>query len=796
MDPDNATNDEANSSAPTLPQPNKPKGYMGKKPNKYTAPVPSSSKPKQPSTTSSTSTPSSSTPTGKPYAKPTYQPKQPQAPQPQSSSQSPQSLQQQSTPTDPNFTNQLIQELAATNAKCQQPINITLPMPYGDHKAMNRVYQNYLPSEYGRSFNLNLDDRLLAMDYIRSSLISIHDGEYIQTNAAEYGILNKIKVLDVNPSKYNPITLNPYADISFGMLNFNSCFSVNYNIESKTIDCSKNSIKLNTRIYSLNASELLTYTVNNEALVPKYDVFRELFYYKYVKAAILTTKQSPHFAVMCTYLLTRNNQLDYFQLKCRDMLMRQTMTKARDQEFQLFMIKHKLALLNDFQVQLSAIIENYKMTSSSSQDGQVIRPLSIYGPSDDQLPDDINPNLQAYSGSALFIITDAPTYNFYTWCSKAFINTIVYDEQLTTLGANTTYNLNQLGIQRAIHIESTDASQLSDQLTNIDNTQGWSQSGKHVTPCPSKVDIITSISRHGLYHQNVWQSILFQIIQGLYTLQKHRICIRNMTLDDNIYIRETKMDSKHETYWTYIVNNVTYYIPNYGFVVIIDSNFKDIPESDKLTCKRMYKIAFGGNNCTIYNNSLTDSEIDQGNYDNFKAIINPNAFTTKYTLNGVNRPPASVMDLITKIHSDQEQDLSRILIKYFGRYLHSAIGSLIDMENYCGVNRILRDAKAEMDYAPKLRTADFIDTTKRSFKVGDIVLEMIGHEEYRWSVISRIINNILIDIITKDACDCLDFIEKRVRIDVLRYYPSDVFIRQNINSASYVHGTPLETYRI
>ena len=88
-----------------------------------------------------------------------------------------------------------------------------------------------------------------------------------------------------------------------------------------------------------------------------------------------------------------------------------------------------------------------------------------------KLPDEVDPILQVYSGYMMIMITEAPHYNLYKWTSR---------------------NYDQKGI-------------------------------------------VYKMTRHGYHSANIWYSLLFQILAGLYVMQIHGIYMRNMSIRDNIY---------------------------------------------------------------------------------------------------------------------------------------------------------------------------------------------------------------------------------------------------------------------
>lgn len=124
----------------------------------------------------------------------------------------------------------------------------------------------------------------------------------------------------------------------------------------------------------------------------------------------------------------------------------------------------------------------------------------------------INPN--AYAGKALTLLTESPTYTLFSW-------------------ASTTYKI-------------------SDGISNV-----------------------KEMINRGIHTENEWMNILFQIMIALYTMQIHKICIKNFSIEQNIFIQDIPIRGQIVNYWKYKVDDVDYYIPNLGYLVMIDSNYKD-----------------------------------------------------------------------------------------------------------------------------------------------------------------------------------------------------------------------------
>lgn len=79
----------------------------------------------------------------------------------------------------------------------------------------------------------------------------------------------------------------------------------------------------------------------------------------------------------------------------------------------------------------------------------------------------------------------------------------------------------------------------------------------------------------GFIPDNIWKSIIFQILVTLYVLKNEKIYFSKISLMNNIFIKRIDITPDNIKYWKYVINNVTYYVPNYGYLVMFDSNFCD-----------------------------------------------------------------------------------------------------------------------------------------------------------------------------------------------------------------------------
>jgi hypothetical protein len=565
------------------------------------------------------------------------------------------------------------------NIPMQQVYNINLPGPTGDHQKVKHIYEDLLPGKEIKMSKMTLGERLQTYDYIRQILVKSHDGEEISMEGGNNSLLSYIKYMEFNPNHYSPITDNPYSDIPYGMLAYRSCFPIRFDGASQSTVCSKNSIGLNIRIYSLSYAEYYSYTLN-QSFFTKYDVWREIAWYEYIRENIIKPKISPNFALLYAYYMSPNKCINFYAMRKGCVTQKDVMTE----NYRLFTVRHGMA-------------------QALTPENSVVRPLGE-GLSPGGLPDEIDPSLQIYSGYSMIAVTEASHHNLYQWASKKY-----------------------------------------------------EQNG-----------IVKKMLAHGYHDHNVWMGILFQILQGLYVMQTHGLWIRDMTIGDNITIRDINGEGKEKGYWKYVIDGKAYYIPNNGHIVMIDTNFKDItPTAKTLNCdERLYKL-----HVAHLENEIVDMAVLRKKmYDNYKAIFNTNAFTKEHTANGVVRPPESIMSMIGQMMEDDEINLGVVISKYFRTFMNNRIGTYL---------------KNDLEI-PNIRNVT------RKYKVGEMAIEVINSETYKWCMINKIKNDGVINIITRENIEDNDYITKDIRVDNLKQYSLSEPIMQNGRELS--QEKLLETY--
>ena len=289
-----------------------------------------------------------------------------------------------------------------------------------------------------------------------------------------------------------------------------------------------------------------------------------------------------------------------------------------------------------------------------------------------------------------------------------------------------------------------------------------------------KDGIVEQMISHGFHDEHVWTGILFQIVSALYVLQIHGIYIRDMTIEDNVFIKDLKTSGENPGYWKYIVNGISYYIPNYGYLVMIDSNFRDILPDTKILRKnkREYKLY----TCDIIGKKYSKTSIRKKIFNNYRKLINTNIFTQEHIQNNVSKPPDSVMQLIERMMNDPEKDLGKVISRHFRMFMNNRIGTLLRKDSEI----------------PNIR-----DVTGQ-IKDGEMVVQVVEENLYKWGMSVNSNEDGTVNILTKNTPESTEIEEISVRIETLKQYSTSEIIEQKFTGSNplFTENELLETYMI
>jgi hypothetical protein len=214
----------------------------------------------------------------------------------------------------------------------------------------------------------------------------------------------------------------------------------------------------------------------------------------------------------------------------------------------------------------------------------------------------------------------------------------------------------------------------------------------------------------GYYNENIWYSILFQIMVALYILQKEEIYFNNFEVEHNIFIKDLSLHSNLTNFWKYRINGVDYYVPNYGYLAMFDANYTNDTTKihDKSIKTRIYAKP-------LEDNPTSSIDIKKLIFNNmFKKVFDPNIFGKEFTGRGGVPPPPEIINLLRSINGETETDIKYYIEKYMMRFVNNRIGTYLkELE----VPNIRRD--------------------ESNFNKGQILVNEVGTSTYKFVILLK-----------------------------------------------------------
>lgn len=208
--------------------------------------------------------------------------------------------------------------------------HINIGGPNADHMFASMAYEDALPPPDVYSSYKTLRERNGLVNYIRSTFINIEEGEQINFDGGPNSLNSRLKLLELNPFYSNSYTSNPYYGIpSDKFLLYRSCYPISYDKKEANTQCIKGSVGMNVRVYKVTPEELQSnfevykniykksisqneIVINNKIENPlKYNVWRDLFYYEFIRNVINKEYHSPNFIQSYCYFLNKDANFNF-----------------------------------------------------------------------------------------------------------------------------------------------------------------------------------------------------------------------------------------------------------------------------------------------------------------------------------------------------------------------------------------------------------------------------------------------------------------------------------------------------
>jgi hypothetical protein len=610
--------------------------------------------------------------------------------------------------------------------------DINVNGPADTHHRLNMIYEDVLPTKHIKTTFNSLGDRLTQSNYIRTVLFPNGDGDEVGfTGESRNSLLSHIKFLDLNPYNTYRFSDNPYKGLPDDFLIYRSCYPIQRNERDGMTMCSRNSMAVNLRIYKLTVG---AYKINkqNKTAYTDYPQWRDVAFYEYVREFIIKKKVCPNFVTMHGFYTCENSSIDFNKVNIlktykpdkrvsynettflHDYLQKNIQKQKTPKEIEQDKIREELAQrMRDNYGTINARLLNIPPQQMPPVPKPLMMPSIKGAKLANQSSKEPCEDLDAYTGSVLAVMTESPTYNMYNWASKLY--------------------------------------QLEGNTKRMINT--------------------------GFHTDAVWIGLIFQLMVAMLVMQINDIYIDNFSIRNNVFIKDLSSDANVTNYWKYKINNIEYYIPNHGHLLLIDSNFADIVDTQQPQfigpVNKTFKL-----NGKIYDSSMNVVDIKQKCFEAFKNAMDPNNFKGDFVSEGGTAPQQETLQLLETIHSEANTsadiNINTYIIKYMRRFMNNRIGTYLKETEY-----------------PHVRPDDM-----RNAKPGEIVVLDEGNGNNRFVLLLKVDNGVASVISKNDALT--DMIDKDYPINSLLNYSRHEPIVQNYkaNEANLTEEAIIETYNI
>ena len=227
--------------------------------------------------------------------------------------------------------------------------HINLGGPTGDNIHAALIYEDALPPPEIYSSYKTIRERNSLCEYVRGTFITTDEGELINWKGGANSLNSRLKLIELNPYKTNLYSSNPYFNLPKGFLVYKSCYPIIYDKSSTLVQCNKTSTGLNVRVYKITLKEFIVKYFNNPTKMgllktstdlgliidlikktnsglsdeeifekinsdinyKKFDIWREIDYYQFIRNKINYENICPNFVASYCYFIDINANLSF-----------------------------------------------------------------------------------------------------------------------------------------------------------------------------------------------------------------------------------------------------------------------------------------------------------------------------------------------------------------------------------------------------------------------------------------------------------------------------------------------------
>ena len=444
--------------------------------------------------------------------------------------------------------------------------SMNISNPIGNNEATHNIFEDLLPTSKRKFYFSSLEDREVQYDFFRNILVKEVEGDEVSLGYDKTGVLNLssvLKVLEINPFYSRLLHPNKYASLPENMLFFSACYPIEVNRERQRIDCAKHAMGVNLRLYSLSQEQTIFLgqkvgDFNNGW--NEHSVWRDVYFYKFMRENVLLRKKSPNFLLMYSYHVADDYYVDFRGLQSvANMYSSKLIPKLWKKHRNYVLKNYKKMLEND---------SNF----NKLEDGNYFQFLTINSNSNIRLQIDES-KLEHVNPQQL----DAIKRECRKYRSKYYTN-LLRNNDILPHERNTLNVINQdfaYGVYTRVDDTDIqlDANKMLCVLTESPTytIQDWCTRLYRVD---DKMYMrVNTMGETGYHRSEVWYTVLFQIMIITKVLFDYDIVMENLksTNNSSLFIKDLNYnDNFAKGFYKYKVGNINYFVPNYGSLVVFD----------------------------------------------------------------------------------------------------------------------------------------------------------------------------------------------------------------------------------
>lgn len=517
----------------------------------------------------------------------------------------------------PNYMlmNKLNTAFSVNNPNLKIPMqniyNIKLTNTARDLEFLERVYEDMIPVQFDKFDYKTVQERHQLLQYFRNRILDHGDGEEISLVAgAPKSYLQRLMLLEIAPyhNRMDKNIKNKYSDLPLNFINYNAAGPIRYDRMNGSVKLAADKVVgFNIRQYGLSVGALLANQLNNSTNHLYFDEWRDIKYYQHILQNVTKRKVSPNFINLILYSLDKTIKFDYDKLESIIKEKKPTSMFFNENKHQkekdlndiivalktIFIPSLYSNLDNNLKKEIANKLATLRTLNNNNFKTDIIDELFIIFDNlissatslnkDEQdklnkLKENLKTKVELYENFNFIeknkiLELDNNIKKDYSDIINIINNTKIFTKDQKDLFKNLLNTIEQLSSN--INNRKDDDLTKQSGVSLIALTEAPTYSFEQwVTPKDNKLGERYTQITTGYHTPEVMKSIIFQMVYTFIVLYKCGFLFPDISLK-NFFIKELYYKGTPSSHWTFVIDDIEYFIPNYGYLLLFDSTYGD-----------------------------------------------------------------------------------------------------------------------------------------------------------------------------------------------------------------------------